>query len=719
LPAKAQTANITAENAAVFNLLSPFLDLNAMPVGQQTLQANLSQAVAINQNTSLVALLNDNMATPALAALAISDENLLGKASNAVTGLSATYGVAANLAGGLPTQTTTAWAQYNGQQPVGGFGSVLGAAYVRDVGSNGSAVTLANTIALLTTANNQIVNTVATGDSQVAKFYFANGTWNGTATAVAPGGSTLPTANGLPSTTSSVYDTAYGVSNATSGQNSYGDSHPYQTAPVNGYAYTLYDSTVKSKSPVSGAPTPSTNPSFPSSHMAYAMTDSLLLGMAVPELYQSMLMRASEMGNSRIVVGVHYPLDIIASRAMASFDLANLLSNPSYINNAAVTGTSVNLPGLFTAAAPELQAQLTQAATAAGCGTSIATCATSSANVNPYAPSATNAAVYAARLTYGLPTLSFAAALAEQAPSGGPDASILLATLYGGSTAQSQALAASVGGALYGNLSTNTINQVIQNTETNALAAFHGTSLSYWSRLNLYAAAGYFQDVTDAIAMASTDHLATNVTVGSTGAFKAGGTIAGNVTVNQGGTFTGSTGISGGFANSGLTVLHSADSLTVAGSFTQSSTGALRFTIGGHTAGTSYSLLKAGSADLNGTIEVVIGGSGYAINAGDKFDLLDAAGGIDLEKGLSYEFLVTATDAGFFSNDDLTPYGGDSALDPDRLYEIGAPNLFSVGLVNGGTTLEVTADETLVPEPATALILLPGLLALLLRRRAA
>ena len=110
LPAQAQTANITPENVAVFNLLSPFLDLNATSIGQQTLQANLSQAVAINQNASSVALLNDNMATPALAALAISDENLLGKASNAVTGLSAIYGVAANLAGGLTTQNTSAWA---------------------------------------------------------------------------------------------------------------------------------------------------------------------------------------------------------------------------------------------------------------------------------------------------------------------------------------------------------------------------------------------------------------------------------------------------------------------------------------------------------------------------------------------------------------------------------------------------------------------------------
>jgi hypothetical protein len=104
----------------------------------------------------------------------LATSNLLGKASNAVTGLSATYGVSANLAGGPPTQNTIAWAMYNGQQPVGGFGRILGAAYVRGVGSNSAAVTLPNTVTLLNTAHTQIVNTVATSDSQIAKFYFAN-----------------------------------------------------------------------------------------------------------------------------------------------------------------------------------------------------------------------------------------------------------------------------------------------------------------------------------------------------------------------------------------------------------------------------------------------------------------------------------------------------------------------------------------------------------------
>jgi uncharacterized protein with beta-barrel porin domain len=662
LPAMATTAvTITPENVAVFNLLSPFLNLNATLTGQQTLAASLSQADAINQNAASVSVLNGGLSTATLAALAISDENLLGKASNTVTGLSGTYGPAANLAGGLPTQNTSGWAVYNGAQPIGGFGSILGAAYVTDVSP--SNTTLPNTVALLTAALNQTGNTGPAsmpGDSQVAKFYFANGTSNGTTTAVAPNGYTLPTDNGYPNTTTSVYDTQYGVSNTTAGQNAYGDSHPYQTVPQ-GVSYTLWDSTVKTASTVAGAPSPSSNPSFPSSHMAYAMTDSLLLGMMVPQLYQSMLLRASEMGESRIVVGVHYPLDIIGSRAFSSYDLANLLNNPAYINNASVTGTAINLPSLFASAAPELQGQLTQAAAAASCGTSLATCATSATNVNPYAASAANAATYAARLTYGLPTLSFAQAPAEQAPTSGPnagpDASILLATLYGGSSATAQNLANAVSGVVgsggsLGNLSTNTINQIILNTETNALSAFYGTSLSYWARINLYAAAGYFQDVTGTLSLANTDKVNTSVTVASGGVMNGGGTITGAVAVQAGGMLGGTS------AAPAIT--------TVNGAVTQAAGSTFSVNIDGQTAGNGagnysqlnvsngYVLAAASGATAAPTLQfnlrnVTGANNSFVPTIGQSYTLVQAAGGVSGAFGS-----VVEPTSGLASNTTLT-----------------------------------------------------------------
>jgi len=141
-----------------------------------------------------------------------------------------------------------------------------------------------------------------------------------------------------------------------------------------------------------------TNPSFPSGHTNYAYTDSILLAMLVPQEYQNMLSRGSQYANSRIVLGVHYPLDIIASRSFAQYDLAQAFTNSAYINNATTTGTAINLPSLFTAAQANLPSYL-----AAQCGASVASCATSSANTtnNPYVPSAANLATYTANLTYG------------------------------------------------------------------------------------------------------------------------------------------------------------------------------------------------------------------------------------------------------------------------------------------------------------------------------
>ncbi|MEW6643477.1 MAG: autotransporter domain-containing protein [Pseudomonadota bacterium] len=510
--AQAQTANTTGANINVLNLLSRFLGLNATAIGQATLQANLQQTIALN-----------NSATLTQQQLAISDKNLPSFVSNTITGLAGTYGVAVNLAGGLPAQAPIGG--ITPQQPVGGLGTQLGAFFVTGV-AGGTGGPLASTVTLLTKAYS-----FTSSDLGVSKNYFANGTINGTVTAVAPSGLALPTFNGLPNKTDSVYDLGYGVTNTQPGQNIYGDSRPAQVTNQ----IKLFDPTA-----LNGI---NTNPSFPSGHTNYAYTDSILIGMMVPELYQSMLMRASEYANSRIVLGVHYPLDIIASRAFASYDLAQALTNPSYINNAAMTGSALNLPALLTQATAELRGYL-----AAQCGDTVANCAAGSANTtgNPYVVSAANQALYQQRLTYGLPTLSFAQAPREAAPAGGPDASILLAPLYGGSTAAAKQIAPT--GGLYGSLQSSTINQIVVNTETTALAAFYGTPLSYWSRLDLYSAAGYFQNLTGTLTLATGDVVTTSVTVGNGGTLAGTGTVASTL-VGNGGTLA-----PGGAAGTSLTI---------------------------------------------------------------------------------------------------------------------------------------------------------------------
>jgi subtilase-type serine protease len=600
--AQAQSVNTTPSDVNVLNLLAPYLALNATATGQQTLQLNLSQSAAVNTAAGL-----------AQQQLAISDKNLLGSASNNLSsvGLS-TYGVAANLAGGLPAQTPI-----NGivpQQLVGGLGAQLGPIYQRGVaqGANGP---LGSVVNLLAGAYNVSGNNLG-----VAKNYFANGAANNpsvtpnkyvAAPAVAPAGYSLPTYNGLPNTRDSVYDLAYGVTNTQPGQDVYGSSRPVQAAPAR---FNIYDPTA-----LSGI---ATNPSFPSGHTTYAFTDGILLAMLVPQQYQNMLARAADYGNSRIALGVHYPLDIIGGRALATYDLAQAFTNPAYIDNAAVTGTAINLPAQFVKAQGELQAYL-----AAQCGNTVAACAGSAANQagNPYIPSAANQALYQSRLTYGLPTLTFAQAPREPAPAGGPDASILLAPLYGGSTAAAKTLAPN--GGLYGQLSTGTINQILVNTETNALAAFYGSPLSYWSRLDLYSAAGYFGNVTGTLRMDAGDRLGLDVRIGQGGALSANGTITGTVSVGSGGLLGGSGTVGGISALTGGTVSpgNSIGTLTVTGSaaFAPGST----YRVEANAAGQADRINAGGTAALSGgTVQVLAAAGAY--NPRTTYTILSAAGGV-------------------------------------------------------------------------------------------
>lgn len=608
--AAAQTV-ITSSNANVLNLLSPFLGLNGSAVGKETLSDNLSQSIVVNNGSFFV---------PGQQALAISDKNLLGSASNAVTladGTKKLYGVAANLAGGLPAQ-----ASVNGITPVqsiGGLGSTLGAIYQTGVNPNSTALT--STVNLLTQAYN-----FTSGDLGVAKFYFANGAVNGTSTAVAPTGYSLPTSNlngvgVLPNTKNSVYDIAYGVKNTDPGQNIYGSSRPAQVSSQ----IKMFDPTA-----LNGL---TTNPAFPSGHTTYAYTDSILIGMLVPQLYQSMVVRASEYGNSRIALGVHYPLDIIAGRSLASYDLAQALNNPNY--------TSANIQSLFTSAKAELTPYLQ-----AQCGGSIASCAAS--QTNPYAPSAANAAVYSSRLTYNLPTLTYAQAPQEQAPSGSPDASILLATLYGGDSAAAKVIAPT--GGIAGKLATSTIKQILVNTEGEALSAFYGSSLSYWSRLNLYGAAGYFGGVTGTLKTANGDEVKTDVTVAPGGVIDVTGLF------------------------------------TVDGKFDLEAGSALGFFINGLTPATDYGQLQVGqTADLDGVIGVRFDRD-FQFKDGYSFDLVNATGGLtNGVSGLTFDGLA------------CSGLGGGS-------YQCGRSVFLSVFGQGNGLTLKVDA----VPEPSTWAMLIAG-----------
>ncbi|OWA35820.1 phospholipid phosphatase [Saccharibacillus sp. O16] len=74
--------------------------------------------------------------------------------------------------------------------------------------------------------------------------------------------------------------------------------------------------------------TPEKDGGFPSGHTNASYLASLSLAYAVPERYQELLTRASEMGDSRIVAGMHSPLDVMGGRVLATALAAAALADP-------------------------------------------------------------------------------------------------------------------------------------------------------------------------------------------------------------------------------------------------------------------------------------------------------------------------------------------------------------------------------------------------------
>lgn len=66
---------------------------------------------------------------------------------------------------------------------------------------------------------------------------------------------------------------------------------------------------------------------FPSGHTNAAYLSSLGLAYAVPERFQEIITRASELGNNRIKAGMHSPLDVMGGRTIATAVAAAALNN--------------------------------------------------------------------------------------------------------------------------------------------------------------------------------------------------------------------------------------------------------------------------------------------------------------------------------------------------------------------------------------------------------
>jgi PAP2 superfamily len=277
--------------------IAPFSHLLSTPAGRAALAANHQITYAVQSGTDGQPLL---LPFPQVQAQALSDafitsDNASGLADGLGSGLGAAYRA---LLSYKSTDGGLSW------KPSGALPS-LQALYSAAFGESAA-------------------------DSNAAKYFLANG---GVATVA--GGCQAVVIDGAddllkkPGTETDVYGKAYGLPASSPGADPCGNSRPFQTD----YRIAMYRANDFWGLPSANAlyldgPVADlrTNPSFPSGHTTYGYSESVLLGILLPERYPQMVTRAAEYGNGRIVTGAHYAMDVIAGRTIALYVLAHLLA---------------------------------------------------------------------------------------------------------------------------------------------------------------------------------------------------------------------------------------------------------------------------------------------------------------------------------------------------------------------------------------------------------
>lgn len=128
----------------------------------------------------------------------------------------------------------------------------------------------------------------------------------------------------------------------------------------------------------------STSGAYPSGHTSQAYWQGVFLATLLPEVAEGMLARTSEAGHHRLVMGVHYPLDVIGGRMMGTAIAAERWNDEEF--RPLLLEAREELVDLFESE----------------CGAALAECM---AQDVPYADSADAAAVYEERMTYGFPQI--------------------------------------------------------------------------------------------------------------------------------------------------------------------------------------------------------------------------------------------------------------------------------------------------------------------------
>ena len=352
----------------------------------------------------------------------------------------------------------------NLSQLADGLGTTLDAAYVARAHSidRSHSTSLSQPVADLIAYANAITG----ANAGSGKFFFANGTKDGTAPASPEALAVLKEMGGQ----TDVFGKSYGLPAGSLGADKYGNSRPFQTEPTVArfigldYFNTVADNNTYNRGPIMRLVD---SPSYPSGHTTYGYTGSIVLAVLVPERYPQMIARAAEYGNSRILMGAHYAMDVMGGRTLALYDMAHLLANdPAYLGQSFPHAPVVKDFQAAVRAARNDMIQVLQAS----CGNTIAVCA--SEDIGRLGNPAADEAFYASTQTYNLPVVySNNAGTVEDVGKLAPEAGYLLTIAFPSLTLEQA-------------------DRILTETEGPGGGFLdNGSSFGVYSRLNLYAAA--------------------------------------------------------------------------------------------------------------------------------------------------------------------------------------------------------------------------------------